>query len=247
MIEFASPEDRLAAAGEYVLGTLSETDRETVAAALPRDPALLAEVYAWQDRLLGLSLHAPPLAPPPQLWPRIDSSLDAVALAAAAAAAGLGKAAPRPRWWQGLAPWQGLSAAALALCLLLGVALVQRDSLWPAAPNARYLALLQSPTDRSTGWVVEMEATRSLRLVPLAGAAAVPAGKSLQFWTKPQGAAGPTSLGLVRAGQTVELPISRLPAVGTQQLFEITLEPENGSPIDKPTGPILYVGRTIRL
>ena len=41
----------------------------------------------------------------------------------------------------------------------------------------------------------------------------VPAGRALQFWTKPEGAAGPTSLGLVRAGQTVELPVSRLPAV----------------------------------
>ncbi len=241
MIELDSPEDRRAAAGEYVLGTLDEADHAGVAALLPRDTTLQAEVYAWQDRLLGLSLQAAAQTPRPQLWHRIEASLDA------ALATGPGRAPPRRPWWQGLAPWQGLSAAALALCLLLTTALVQRGGLWPAAPNARYLALLQSPADQSTGWVVELEANRTLRLVPLAGTAAVPAGKSLQFWTKPQGAAGPTSLGLVQAGQTVELPVSRLPAVGTQQLFEITLEPESGSPIGRPTGPILYVGRTIQL
>ena len=32
-----------------------------------------------------------------------------------------------------------------------------------------------------------------------------------------------------------------------RQLFEITLEPENGSPTGRPTGPILYVGRTVAL
>ena len=87
----------------------------------------------------------------------------------------------------------------------------------------------------------------TLKLVPVGAPSEVPAGRVWQFWTKPQGAAGPTSLGLVRAGMTLELPVSRLPAVGAQQLFEITLEPEGGSPIGRPTGPILYVGTSIRL
>ena len=75
----------------------------------------------------------------------------------------------------------------------------------------------------------------------------VPAGKTLQFWTEPEGAAAPTSLGLVQAGQTVDLPATMLPAVESRQLFEITLEPEGGSPIGRPTGPILFVGRTVRV
>ena len=118
----------------------------------------------------------------------------------------------------------------------------------PAAAGARYLAVLQSPDDRhATGWIVELQAGQTLRLVPVGEAVAVPPGRALQFWTKAQGAAGPTSLGLVRAGQRVEMPVERLPAVGVQQLFEITLEPEAGSPIGRPTGPILFVGRTVAL
>lgn len=151
-----------------------------------------------------------------------------------------------PPWWQRLGLWQGLSGLAVAASLALSVLLVQRLQA-PAPAGERYLAVLQSPDQQKTGWVVEIEAGRQVRLVPVSEMAAVAEDRSLQFWTKPQGAAGPTSLGLVRAGQTVVLPVSALPGVGAQQLFEITLEPREGSPIGKPTGPILFVGRTVRL
>jgi anti-sigma-K factor RskA len=41
--------------------------------------------------------------------------------------------------------------------------------------------------------------------------------------------------------------VAQLPAVEAQQLFEITLEPATGSPLNRPTGPILFVGRTVAL
>lgn len=239
MIDLATEDDRTAAAGEYVLGTLGPEDHAAFESALARDRTLQTPVYAWQDRLLSLSAHAAPLDPRLQLWRRIEAALGAAAVP---------RATPRGSasvpWWRRLPLWQGLSALAVAMSLFLAVLLVQRG----AEPEpARYLAVLQSPETGRTGWLVELQAGRSLRLVPVADTGPVPAGRALQFWTKPQGAAGPTSLGLVRAGQTVELPLSRLPAVGEQQLFEITLEPETGSPIGRPTGPILYVGKTVAL
>lgn len=244
MIDFKNAEDRMGAAGEYVLGTLDADDQLAVQQALPGDTALQADVYQWQDRLLGLSARAAPQSPRPQLWQRIDVGLNAL-VSAAAAMRQPSAAALRTPWWQRLGWWQGLSGLALAACLLLSVTLVQRGAVAPA--EARYVAVLQSPQDQSAGWVVEVQAGKSLRLRPVSDTGVVPAGRSLQFWTKMKGAAGPTSLGLVRAGQAVEMPVSRLPGVGEQQLFEITLEPENGSPIGRPTGPILYLGRTIPL
>jgi anti-sigma-K factor RskA len=115
------------------------------------------------------------------------------------------------------------------------------------ASQARYVAMLQSPDGQDTGWVVEATAGGTVRLVPAGTPADIPAGRVWQFWTKAEGAAGPTSLGLVKARQTVELPVSALPELSERQLFEITLEPEGGSPIGRPTGPILYVGRSVRL
>ena len=234
MIDLRDADERDAAAAEYVLGTLTVEDQAAVTAALPRDRALQAAVYAWQDRLLALSARATPANPSASLWRRIDIALDALMPRAAT---------PTAPWWQRLRLWQGLSAAALAASLLLSVLLLQR----PEAPvDMRYVALLQSPTDQSTGWVVELQGDR-LRLVPTAPGGATPAGRSLQFWTKLEGAAAPTSLGLVQAGQALELPLSRLPGVGPQQLFEITLDPEGGSTLGRPTGPILYVGRSVAL
>lgn len=244
MINLQDAEDRAAATGEYVLGTLSQEDKDTFTAALVQNSALQAEVYAWQDRLLSLSKKAAPLSPSAQLWRRIDAAVGAMAAAVTHRAASTERQVSAP-WWQRLGLWQGLSGLAVAASLVMAVLLLQRQGVEPA--GARYVAMLQSPQDQTTGWLVDIRAGGTVHLRPVADTGVVPAGRSLQFWTKPKGAAGPTSLGLVKAGQPLELPVSRLPSVGEQQLFEITLEPENGSPIDRPTGPILYVGRTIVL
>ena len=246
MIALETPPDREAAAGEYVLGSLSEPDRIAFEHALANDRALQAEVYAWQDRLLGLSSRAVPAEPSPGVWMRLDA---AVSASTPRAGSSPKAAARRPRWWQQLAPWQGLSGLAVAAALVMAVMLAGGDARI-GLPEPRYLALLQSPVDQSTGWVVEMAGSRSVRLVPVAERASVvtvPEGKSLQFWTKPQGAAGPTSLGLVQPAKPVSVPLPPLAGAGEQQLFEITLEPAGGSPIGRPTGPILYVGRTVPL
>lgn len=237
MIDLLDPDSRTAAAGEYVLGTLDDADRAQVDAALPDDTALRAEVNAWQDRLLGLTRHALPATPGAGLWARIEASL--ASQPARSPAAALPRPGGRRPWWAG---WGALAAAA---CVALAVALT--TVLRPPSDAARYVAVLQSPADHATGWLVEVRGGDTVRLVPLGAPAAVPAGRAWQFWTKPQGAAAPTSLGLVKAGQALELPVSRLPGIGPQQLFEITLEPPEGSPTGRPTGPILYVGRTVRL
>ncbi|MDR7269285.1 anti-sigma-K factor RskA [Pelomonas saccharophila] len=238
MIDLRDPAERDAAAGEYVLGTLGAEDHAAVAAALPHDAALRADVYAWQDRMLPLSAQVAAAEPTTAVWRRLSLALDGRQPPRKAAEA-------RTPWWQGLRFWQGLSAVGVAASLLLALRLLAP---LPVAEGARYVALLESPDERhAAGWVVELQAGGALRLLPVGDTPPVPPGRALQFWTKPQGAAGPTSLGLVRAGEPVEMPVSRLPAVGAQQLFEITLEPEAGSPIGKPTGPILFVGRTVAL
>ena len=114
------PDDRAAASGEYVLGTLSVEDRVVVDAALATDASLRAEVYAWQDRLLGLSARAAPVTPSPRLWTRIDRSIDA----RAAPRAVPGRARATARWWQGLRVWQGISAIAVVASLFMATRLL---------------------------------------------------------------------------------------------------------------------------
>ena len=240
-------EERSAVAGEYVLGTLSPQDRETFEREVQRDRTLLADVYFWQDRLVPLALRVPPQEPRVGLWPAIERALMPPSALAQPMPERGAEPAANDAVWRRLRRWQWVGGGAMAASALLATVLGVKLLGPPAESPARFLAVLQAPQDRSAGWIVEVTRNDRVRLIPVGATPAVPAGKALQFWTKADGAAGPTSLGLVRAGRTTELPAGVLPAVGEKQLFELTLEPEGGSPIGRPTGPILFVGRTVRL
>ena len=237
------PEDRDVAAAEFVTGTLAGDDRARFEATLATDADLQRAVYAWQDRLVDLARLAPPVEPAPTLWRRIDERL--VAAVPTPASRGATTAANEPLWNR-LVTWRAATGAAIAASLVLAVVAFRGGSN-AVEPADRYLAVLQSPAGKDTGWIVEATAGTGVKLVPVGPAIPPPPGKSLQFWTKPDGANGPTSLGLVRPGEVVVVPLARLPALGERQLFEVTLEPEGGSPIGKPTGPVLYVGTTVHL
>lgn len=226
------PAERAATAAEYVIGTLSSAERDAVERALPRDTGLQQDVYFWQDKLLVMTRMLAPVEPSPVLWSRIEHSINQ---------AKAGRSAPQP-WWEGLAFWRFGAAFASVLAVVLALQLT-RDVDVPA-PATRYLAVLQSPDKQGAGWIVEAVVGGKLRLIPL-GTTTVAPQKALQFWTKTKSASGPTSLGLVPPDRVTEIDVARLPALEREQLFELTLEPETGSPIGRPTGPILYLGRTV--
>ena len=239
-------DDRSVAAGEYVLGTLQAQDRAAFDRMLAGDPALQAEVYAWQDRLVGLTQRVDAVEPDPRWWSQIEARLLPATATASLPAAAKVKSAPSANdpQWRRLRLWQAVCELAIAASLMLATLLVAR---MPAGVEpARYLAVLQAP-DKSAGWVVEASVGGRLRLVPIGTSAPVPAGKALQFWTKAKGATGPTSLGIIRPSEVTDLPATRLPALEAEHLFELTLEPEGGSPIARPTGPVLFIGRTLLL
>jgi anti-sigma-K factor RskA len=57
---------------------------------------------------------------------------------------------------------------------------------------------------------------------------------------------GPVSLGIVQPDRPAVIPAARLPGLQAGQLFEITVEPYGGSPINRPTGAILYKVLTVQ-
>ena len=148
------------------------------------------------------------------------------------------------RWWDDLRLWRALSGGAVFATLVLAVLLTRQPS--NEALQPAYMVVLVAPQERTAGYVVQASLNRKLTLTPLHGVA-VPGNKSLQFWTKGTDWKAPVSLGLVRPNQSVKLTLDQLPQVQQDQLFEITLEPEAGSPTGKPTGPILYIGRAVKV
>ncbi|MGK5013307.1 anti-sigma factor [Janthinobacterium sp. MDB2-8] len=226
-------------ASEYVLGTLEQAERAEVEQRLPREPALREAIDAWEERLLPLTTLAPPAVPSAQLWPRINASLFTPQ---AVQQAGGWRA-----WWNSLAFWRLLAGGGLVATAALAV-LVSLQLQAPGGPG--YLVVLVAPQDKSPGWIVQAggrgSKNRDLSLIPL-GPTAVPQQKALQFWTKGKDWSAPVSLGLVKPGQSVKLTLDTLPPLQPEQLFEITLEPATGSPTGRPTGPVLYIGRAVKV
>ena len=231
------PFERAATAAEYVMGSLPANEHAGFEHALTREFVLQQDVYFWQDKLLPMTRMLTPVEPSPQVWARIERSVENASRRA--------ETTEKQRWWEGLTFWRfGAVAASLAV-VALALKLIG-PGITPAPDAARYVAVLQSPDNKDAGWIVEASAGGKLRLTPL-GATTVAPQKVLQFWTKAQGASGPTSLGLVPPDRVTEIDVARLPTLEREQLFELTLEPEGGSTIGRPTGPILYVGRTVAM
>ncbi len=227
------PQDRDMLAGEYVLGTLDAQAAAEVAAALPGDAALRAAVAAWETRLAPLVRLALPESPPPDLWDRIEAALP-----------GARQVLPRqpaPFERRGsssarrISLWRGWAIGASALAAGLAAFIVLR----PAEPP-RLMTVLLTQQDQPA-WVVEADRSGALRLASI-NPQPIEANRVMQLWALPPGATAPTSLGLVPEGGRMTVTPSGIRAE-PGMLIEITLEPPGGSPIGRPTGPILFIGR----
>lgn len=213
-------------AGEYVLGTLPAEQRAEVEQRLKHDAELRAAVDAWEQRLLPLTALAEPVPPSANLWQRIERNI----------------ATARTHWWDLLAVWRSLAATGLVTTLVLAALLLTR----PPTADPTFVVVLVAPQSQAPGWVIQASNNQQIQLIPL-GVMEVPADKALQFWTKGDGWQGPVSLGLVKPGQTLSVPLDQLPPLAPNQLFELTLEDSSGSPTGKPTGPIQAIGRAVKV
>ena len=237
-------DDLQALAGEYVLGTLSAGPRAEVQARLAHDTELRAAVQAWEARLLPLTAMVEPAEPSPALWGRIAQGLGTQPPVQPVAATAVRRGAGRwQRWWNNLNLWRAVAATGFAAASVMALLVSTRLN---APPSPQYMVVLVAPQGTAPGWVVQAGAQQRLRLIPV-GPMAVPEARALQFWTKADDWKAPVSLGLVQPGQPLEVMLDKLPPLQPNQLFEITLEPPNGSPTGRPTGPILYIGRAVKM
>jgi anti-sigma-K factor RskA len=248
------PEDIDQLAGEYVLGTLPYARRLEVEQRLVGDARLQTAVQNWEARLLPLAQLAEPVEPSAQLWQRIEGSLQAQRQSAPSA---IGKQEPQPRqpakraaspsWWSSISLWRGLAGTGFAAAAVLAAVLVTRMGPLPAggAP-AQYVVVLVAPGGNAPGWVVQASGAQQLSLIPVSQTS-IPPDKTLQFWTKGEAWTAPVSLGLIKPGEMVRVPVDKLPPLQPNQLFELTLEPPGGSPTGKPTGPIQFIGRAVKV
>jgi anti-sigma-K factor RskA len=242
MIGEASNEDNAVLAGSYVLGVLSDAEIAQAEQLLAVDDGFARDVMAWRERLFPLDIAAEAIAPPAALWRRVEASMAAPRQAVREA---VGRPAARQRrgsgLWETIEFWRwaaiGGAVATVAMVVLAGALLAR----WPSQPVM--VAVLSLDGGGKPGAVVESFADGTVRLIPLQ-AIAVPRGRALQVWTLRDRQEGPISVGLLDKARTMHLNLGKLPVPRADQLFEITLEPETGSPTGRPTGPVLMKGLT---
>ncbi|WP_128565747.1 anti-sigma factor [Methylobacterium crusticola] len=229
--------ERDALAAEHVLGVLDEPDAARAARLVESDAEFAALVEAWRTRLAEIDATAPAQPAGEALWLRIEG--------------GLGGTLPVLSYpsladrliglWNSLGFWRGAGLVAGTACLALTAGLVV---LWARPPAPVLIAALLTEDNRVAA-IVNVAADGRTDLIPLADVP-VPSGRALQVWTLWDRSRGPVSVGLTRTPRRLDLRVGDLPRAVPDQLFEITLEPESGSPTGRPTGPVLMKGLAAR-
>ena len=228
------PEDSDLLAAEYILGTLDVAERVLAGSRIETDPSFARSVASWQDRLAPLIETIPPVAPPDHLFDDLlvrlfgtQAPIDEVALA---------RLKRRVRLWQGTTA--GLSAIAAALLAWIGFGGVTSQR-----PD-RFTAVLQQDAN-APAMVLDVD-VKSRRLTVTSLAAATPAGKSYELWIINPAIGSPRSLGLIPAkAATHELLTPYAPAVITDAIYAVTVEPPGGSPTGQPSGTPILSGRLV--
>lgn len=223
--------DDKALAGEYVLGLLEGDAKVEAERRIASDLEFARAVESWRMRLLAFDDTTAPAAVSDGLWKKIEAGVPTRAAAAEPSALA--------KFWSSLAVMRatamGATFAALVLAVGLGFAVKA------ARQQPVMVAVLLDGS--KPGAVVQAFSDGRVVLVPLVDIN-VPEGRALEVWTLPSRERGPVSVGLMNRARTLTLSLKDLPAPGTDQLFEITLEPATGSPTGRPTGPILFKGNT---
>lgn len=209
--------DRDLLAAEYALGSLDAAERREAERLLAGDAGFARSVAAWQQRLTPLAAHVVPVAPPAELWRRIEATIAPVT-------PNIVPLRRRLRFWQATTAGALAIAASLAAFMLLRQP--ERPRVAVLSPLAGGAPVLMVTAERDGGLMVRPTASIS-----------VPTDKDLELWALPQGETRPRSLGVLPpSGRQLTAQL----APNTQLL--VSLEPKGGSPTGQPTGPVLYGG-----
>jgi anti-sigma-K factor RskA len=241
-------EDDLAGhADDHALGLLTPAEAQLFEALMTRDPALAAQVAGLRDQLLPLDLSATPLPLPEGFSGRLRARLARTAQEKAPQSAPASvppvlsvDPTMRPAQPANLPSAPRRWLAGLAAALVLGIALGLGGAGLQPAPSPQVVAVLLDDQGLPRAVIEDYgDETAQIRFV---SDVEVPQGFSIQAWTLPSAEMGPRSLGVLDGPQAARLAGPDLPRPTDAQLYEITLEPEGGSPTGRPTGPIIAKG-----
>jgi anti-sigma-K factor RskA len=116
----------------------------------------------------------------------------------------------------------------------------------PSPRPAQYVAVLQREGTLA-GFLLTFDLEKRTVAVRTVGVEQH-TGKSYQLWLVSSRFSAPQSLGLIGGGEfSVRRELASFDAITINSAaYEVSLEPEHGSPTGVPSGPVLYSGKLIR-
>jgi len=222
-------------AGEYVLGTLDESEHNDLSVRRSHNAQLDQIITAWEQRFAPLALAIKPVEPPAEVFSGLLRRLDSHVRAGD----NIVQLQRQVKRWRRVAV--GVSALAASLLAYVGF-----QSLRPAQPDQLVAVLQQS--DTSPAFLVSVD-IKSRELTIRSVAAPAQQGKSYELWIVNDKLGAPRSLGVVDTqGATVRRALVTYDStVVRDAVYAITLEPRGGSPTGHATGPILYTGKLLEM
>ena len=215
-------------AGEYVLGVLTGGARRRFERLLMEQPALRAELTAWEEHFAAWNLKLAPVDPPGYLWWRILGRVRADARPR--------REAVRNTFWR---TW------AVAATVVLAVLVVTQRILPSAEHKAAAFALVSDAKGQPL-WLISVHPEANRIDMKAVSPNPPPAGKSYELWMLP-GSGNPVPMGLMNsdglASETVSPEL--LQKLASAKVLAISLEPQGGSPTGLPTGPVLWTAALV--
>ena len=251
--------DRLAAS--YALGTLRGPARRRFEAIAREQAPVRAAALIWQGRLSSINELQPGIAPPPEVWTRIENLVlaerEQAALQAARAKTATHSAADEGwgAWLRSLTVWRVASAAgAVATGVAITVGLNLRQELGSeiaklqtqlqTPPQIEYVAVL-ADDQAAASMLVTFDPKKQKLTLQRVGAYQEAGDRSLQLWALPP-SGGPKSLGVLSNDKLLRLTAGESD-VREMPTLAISLEPKGGVPsATGPTGPVLFKGALIQ-
>ncbi len=219
-------------AAEYVLGTLDADERIAFQHEIETDPGVRAAVAEWEKRLAPLASLSPAVAPPADMWSRIERALPQDGADSQENVA--------KDWRRSAQNWRRAAILSGALAAGLALFVADREILAPRQGGVFFAAVNRGGGQPALIVRVDL-ATQTVYVRPIS--AETPPGKSLELWMIPKGEK-PRSMGLVSAAS------ERLPAPKDVPIekatFAVSVEPPGGSPTGAPTGPVVYSGALVK-
>jgi anti-sigma-K factor RskA len=246
----------------YAIGILRGGARRRLEAYARQNASVRARILLWQERIVSLMELPAPAHPSPNVWKRIENSLQTVPKRVLQASPQLqqlqskiAKLRQHLVWWRAGAAFAGVAAVVGTLMTFQSmqslegrgeqIAQLEKQLQQQAAQQQiQYVAVLaDEKADASV--LVTFDPDKKRLLLQRVGGYQEAADKSLQLWALPPGQA-PQSLGVMGADKVLKLTAAP-EQIKNVPTLAISLEPKGGVPSSTgPTGPVLFKGALLQ-